>query len=92
MMQLSDKTLKDLIVISGLLVVAFFLFSSYDVLEAIVDFSSTHEQYEIDELFATLMFLALCMLVFAWRCIKDVDSARQLVELKNQELQKALSR
>lgn len=91
MRQLSDKVLKDLILITALLVLSFFLFSRFDLLESIVDFSQRHEEYEIDELLSTLITLSLCMLVFSWRRLKESDRARRDVELKNRDLQLALA-
>ena len=90
MIHLSDKVLKDLILITSLLVISFFLFSSFDVLESIVKFSQQHEEYEVDELLSTLVIFSLCMLVFSWRRIKEIEDARLRSEAKGQKLQRTL--
>jgi len=91
MSHLSDKILKELIIITGVLISAFLLFSTYDVLEAIVAFSQRHEKYEIDEILSTLVVFAFCMILFSWRRIKDAETSRMHAELKNNELQQALT-
>jgi hypothetical protein len=91
MLSLSDRVLKDLTIISATLVFSFLLFSTFDVLEIIVDFSQRHEEYEIDELLSTLIVFAICLVLFSWRRIKETDSARLSIEQKNSELQQALN-
>ncbi len=90
-MHLSDKILRDLTIITGVLVIAFLLFSKFDVLEVLVDFTQAHEEYELDELISTLIVFALCMLVFSWRRLKEADSARLIAQLKSIELQQAIA-
>ncbi len=92
MLSQSDRILKDLIIIIATLVVSFLLFSTFDVLELIVDFSQRHEEYEIDELLSTLVVLSICLLLFSWRRIKEADSARLNIEKKNVELEQALAK
>jgi len=89
MLHLSDKILKEMIII-GVLVAAFLLFSTFDVLESIVNFSQQHEIYEIDELLSTLIVFALCMLVLSCRRVREVNAARLRAETKSHELQQAL--
>jgi hypothetical protein len=91
MIQLSDNVLKDLSVITGTLVAAFLLFCKFDVLEIIVEFSRQHEAYEIDELLATLVIFALCMLIFSWRRLKETDLARLSAEERQSQLEQALT-
>ena len=91
MLHLSDKTLKDLTIITGALVAAFLLFSKFDVLELLAEFSQAHEEYEVDELLSTLIVFALCMLIFSWRRLRESDSARQIAEQKGIELQQAMA-
>ena len=91
MSSLSDNILKDLIIITATLVAAFLLFSTFDVLESIVDFSQRHEEYEVDELLSTLIIFAICMLVFSWRRIKESDANLLNAEQKCAELQRALA-
>jgi len=91
MRNLTDRVLKDLIVITGILIGAFLLFSTYDILESLVYFSQQHEEYEVDEILSTFIVFALCMAVFSWRRVKDVNKALIITENKRIELQQALS-
>ena len=44
----------------------------FDLLETLVVWSASHEQYEIDEIFTVLIVLALALLVFTYRRLTDL--------------------
>ncbi len=91
MFHMSDKALKDSVIIIAILLVSFFLFGIFDVLEAIVAFANTHENLEIDELLSTAVVFSLCMLWYSWQRLKETEAARIIAENKTVELEKTLS-
>ena len=65
------KTNIDLSLIAVITVASFFLFSKFDLLEKIVEFSAKYEDYEIDEIFSTLIVLSVCLVWFSCRRWKE---------------------
>ncbi|MFH1058301.1 MAG: hypothetical protein V1797_06405 [Pseudomonadota bacterium] len=63
----------------------------HDFLEAMYEFSRRHEDRQIDELFATGVFLALLLLIYSVRRGLDLYHHSQCLEQKNQELSRALA-
>ncbi len=74
---------RELIIGAIVFLFCFFVFGQYDVLEKITEWSSQHEEYEVDELISTSIVLVLLSLVFA------VRRYRESVQ-KTKELQRAL--
>lgn len=80
----------ELVIISIILILSFFFFSKYDVLEKIVVFSSEYEKYEIDELISTLIVLSICMVWFSFRRWRETLRTITIIEKKNKEIIGAL--
>lgn len=76
----------ELVVISFILIFSFLLFSIYDVLEKVVEFSSTYEKYEIDEIISTLIVFAICMAWFSFRRWRETLRTISILEKKNKEV------
>lgn len=91
MFQLSDNSLKDLLIIVAVLVTSFVLFSIFDVLEALVAFTKTHENLELDELISTAGIMSFCLTWFACRRLKESNHARNIAEQSTLQLQRSLS-
>ncbi|NNG01506.1 MAG: hypothetical protein HKM93_19115 [Desulfobacteraceae bacterium] len=85
-----EKTTLDIIVTLIIVTLAFLLSGRFDVLEQIVDLSRQYEAYELDEVFSASVVLACCMLVFAFRRIKEINNTKNIIANKNQELLKVL--
>lgn len=86
-----SKPYKDLAIIFVILVISFNLFSYYDVLEMIVNFSSKYEAYEIDEIISTAMVFALCMILFSLRRLKEANNSKEETLKINEELKEAIN-
>lgn len=70
----------------------FYVFSwHHDFLEEMYTFSRNHEGQQIDELFATGVFLSLLLLVYSVRRVIDLYHHAQTLERKNDELSRALA-
>jgi len=61
------------------LLISFFLFGRFDVLEQIVEWSSKHEQYELDEFISTAVVMVFVLLIFSVRRgLETMKKAKQL--------------
>jgi diguanylate cyclase (GGDEF)-like protein len=58
----------------------FIVFLNYDVLEVIYHFSRQHEYFELDELIPLGVTVALSLLVFSYRRIKELGEMAQTLE------------
>jgi len=68
----------------------FLVSSSFDLLERIVDFSSRHETWEIDEIISVIIFLALVGAIFLVGEVRRSRICELRLHRKNEELQTAL--
>lgn len=80
----------ELVIICFILILSFFFFSKYDVLEKIVVFSSKYEKYEIDEIISTLIIFSICMVWFSFRRWRETLRTITIIEKKNNEVIDAL--
>ncbi len=83
------KASIELFIIALILIASFFLFSNFDMLEKIVEFSARYENYEIDEALSTLIILAICLSVFTFRRWREAINSLNIIKLKNEEINKA---
>ncbi|MFT5697746.1 MAG: hypothetical protein ACI8ZB_000600 [Desulforhopalus sp.] len=74
---------NELFIGAMVLLISFFLFGEFDVLEKLVAWSNLHEQYEIDEIISTSFVLILLLFIFSMR--RHHETVR-----KTKNLQKAL--
>ena len=81
---------KDANIILALFIFSFILFSNFDVLEKIVLFSQEHEDYEIDEIFSSLIVLSFAAIVYAFRRQRETQQALRDIIAINEELESAL--
>lgn len=72
--------IKDLIILTVFNLAMFILFLSYDLLEVIYHFSRQHEGFELDELIPLGITIALSLLVFSHRRIKELGRMAQTLE------------
>ena len=86
-----DHIKHELIVIFAIVSVSFLVFTQIDVLEMIVALSAKYEHYEIDELVASAIVFAGCMVFFSIRRWRESHRYNKLLTLKNSELQTALN-
>jgi hypothetical protein len=65
--KLKTKTGKEIVLMMTILIISYFLFRYFDILERIVEWSKKHEEYEVDELLSTSIVLVVLLLIFAIR-------------------------
>lgn len=76
----------------AILTVVFYLLSnSYDFMESLVEFSRAHESWEMDEIFATALFLLLLSAVFSLRRWRESRSLAAELQVRNQELERSIA-
>ena len=76
-----NKTTKEIAISFAVLIISFSFFSHFDFLEKLVQWSSRHERYEIDEILSTFIVLVFLLLVFAIR--RWNETARRTKELQD---------
>ena len=86
-----SKPSQDLVIIFVVLIISFIIFGYYDVLELIVELSSKYEDYEIDEIFSTMIVFTFCMLIFSMRRLKEVNDSRKKILEINEQLEEAIN-
>ena len=74
---------QEIAVSIAILILSYVLFSHFDLLEKFVEWSSQHEQYEIDEILSTSIVLVFLLLIFSFRRWRETDK-------KTNELQDVL--
>ena len=79
-----NKITQEIMMMSIILIISFFLFSQFDVLEKIVDFSEKNEEYEIDEIMSTFIVFVILLLIFSFRRWGELV-------IKTKDLQNALN-
>lgn len=72
--------IQDLILITVVNLLMLILFFKYDVLENIYHFSRQHEYFELDEMIPLGITVALSLLVFSYRRIKELGEMAQTLE------------
>lgn len=79
------KYLSDVLIVSIIAVVAMVVLMAVDSFERLHDFSRTHEDWEIDELFTGLMVASIGLAILLWRrsrtLRKEVDRRRKAERL-----------
>ena len=75
----------DAVVIAIIGLIAYLVSHRLDLFERTVQFSRTHETWELDEVFVALVILTFCLLVFAFRRWRDLVSE---TEKKSEALEK----
>jgi len=71
--ELYDSSLKlEIIIILLVNIFFYFLFAKIDFLEFLYVFSIEHEEYELDEIIPLFMTLALSLLVFSYRRLREI--------------------
>lgn len=91
MNKMNRRVKFDILIISVILVASFCFFCKVDALESIVEFSSQHEEYEVDELLSTLIVFSFCITLFSIRRYQESRVAKKSLIQKNNELQNALN-
>ncbi len=76
-------------IVLAITLVSFVIFSQFDLLEMIVEISSKHEAYEIDELVSSCIIFSICMVAFSFRRWREERQLNQMLVAKNEELQQA---
>lgn len=85
------KTLVDLLLVAGIVVVFWVVASVTELSERVAKFSQTYESFQVDELPLTLLVLSMGLLWFAWRrtlVVQTEVNERIRSEHKVQELLK----
>jgi len=82
---------KEFFLIAVICLATFAFAQSHGVLEIIADWASRYEHFEIDEMITTLIVLAICLEVFAFRRWRESADAQKKLQHKNMELQSALA-
>jgi diguanylate cyclase (GGDEF)-like protein len=72
--------IKDLIIIAVVNIVMFIIFLKYDFLEILYQFSRQHEGFELDEIIPLGVTVALSLLIFSYRRIKELGRMAQTLE------------
>ena len=85
------KQILELIITFTLAVIVYILAARYDVLESIVNFSTRHENLEIDELLVVSVFLVFVLTNYSLRQWRKTQISAKHLSKTNKELQKALS-
>ncbi|MDA3835203.1 MAG: hypothetical protein PF495_17600 [Spirochaetales bacterium] len=80
-----NKKIQEITIMITILVIAFFVFGYFDLLEIIVEWSSHHENYEIDEIFSTSIVLVVLLLIFSVRrWLEMLEEAKELQNALNE--------
>ena len=83
-MKNTSTNLKIELLIGGIIfIISFWLFGQFDVLERLTEWSSQHEEYEVDELLSSSLVLLVLGLIFSIRRYRESLQ-------KTRELEKAL--
>jgi len=72
--------INDLIILIGVNLIFLFMFIQFDILESAYLFSRQHEDLELDELIPLGFTVALSLLVFSYRRIKELGKMAQTLE------------
>jgi len=85
------KYVVEAIIITAGCLAVYFLSSNYDLLEKLVEFSSKHESFELDEVILVAIFLLFSSTVILIRRIGDLLTAYKELDKRNTQLQKAFA-
>ncbi len=89
--KLARAAWRDAIIIFGISAALLAYFISVEAFEYVVEFSDSHESWELDEILTLLMVLPAALAIFSWRRVKETRSeliAR--IEAENRAQQMAL--
>lgn len=81
----------EMIIIAGLSILIYVISSQVDILEKIVAFSRTHENYELDEFITVAIFLSITLLFIVVRRMRDFKETTLLMLQKNKNLEEAIA-
>lgn len=76
----NKKIIVELVIILIGSIVTFMLSAHADILETVIEFTHKHEEWELDEIFITSLFLAIALAIFSIRRWNDLH--KTLSELK----------
>jgi ABC-type nickel/cobalt efflux system permease component RcnA len=82
---------NDALTLALISIISFLLFSKFDILEKVVEFSKRYEHYEIDEIISTSLVLVFALL---WITIKNNKKVLRLnteLEKKSKKLEDAIA-
>ncbi|MCB1644663.1 MAG: EAL domain-containing protein [Pseudomonadales bacterium] len=80
--ELKKRRRRDLIWLSGLVIVAIGLTVNIEVVEGLYQFTRNHETWELDELFMTFIWISIASFIFIIRRAADTDQLnRELANL-----------
>ncbi len=86
-----SKSFFDLLIIMVGAIITFLLAKKYDILENVVRFAHRYEQWELDELIITFIFLVIALAVFSVRRWREIVRAKRVAEELNVKLQATLA-
>jgi hypothetical protein len=89
--KVESNTILELFIVFVLCLGVFIISSYFDILEQIVEFSIRYEEWEIDEIIVTFIFLVFALMFFSFRRLRDVNNAKNTLAASNKELEKALA-
>ncbi|MCG8684901.1 MAG: hypothetical protein MI892_08510 [Desulfobacterales bacterium] len=87
---LSSKSGREIFIIALMALALFLVAGRFDILEALVAFCHKYEEYELDELITTSIFLSFALFVFALRRWHETQVVNDLLEAKNHDLKAAV--
>ncbi len=85
-----SKMAKELFIILVLSLIVYIISAQYNILERIVEFTNKHENWQLDEIVTTAIFLVFALAVFSLRRWRDVVASEKKLAQQNKELQEAL--
>lgn len=71
--------------------IVYLLSSRFDFMEKAVEFSRSHEAWEVDELITVAVFFAIVSVLFSVRRLRESRVANQRLRSSNDDLQSAMS-
>ncbi len=66
--------------------IVFLISSANDILEGIAEVARRHENWELDEIIPTSLFLLVAMAVYSMRRWREIKAAERRLERRNTEL------
>lgn len=76
--EIPKKTRQDLVILGISIPLAWYVLSHYDIFESLFDFSRSHEEAQLDELFTLLIVTGVLGYIFTWRRVLELSKEIQL--------------
>ncbi len=86
-----SRYLHDFLIIAILTLVVIFIARHYDLMEMITEFTHHHEDWELDEFLAVMLFWALSFAVFSYRRAKELRKSQKVLIDANIDLIDAMA-